>query len=250
MLQRPGDPLRPLLCASRLAAIGGRALESIGRARVHFRRPLSATDRRERADWLRATCVDLCSRNGFSVEVEVEGAMPRGPVLLVANHVSYIDPVVIGGLVPCVALAKAEVASWPIVGAWAEALGVLFVRRGDVWSGARALRSALQHLRIGISVLGFPEGTTSRGLLPFHRGLFGIARHAGVPIVPVALAYDDPSAAWIGDAWLLPHLVRTTMRPATRAFLRIGQPIEPAASAAELAHAARVQIASLLGRTA
>jgi 1-acyl-sn-glycerol-3-phosphate acyltransferase len=249
MLQRAQEPVRPILGARRLVSLGGQALEAVGRARMRFRARPTVADRHERARWLHAACARLCQRHGFCVEIS--GILPRGPALLVANHVSYIDPVVIGSLVPCVPLAKAEIAGWPIVGAAAQALGVLFVQRGDVWSGARALRTSLRHLASGVSILGFPEGTTGRDeLLPFHRGLFGIARRAQVPIVPIALSYDDRSAAWVGDEWFLPHLVRTAMRPRTRAWIRIGSPIAPDAPARELAAAARAQITTLLARCA
>src|SRR5262249_1187432 len=158
---------------------------------------------------------------------------------------SYIDPLVIGSLFPCVPLAKAEIASWPVVGNGAQALGVIFVRRGDPYSGARALRAGLRALRQGVSVLGFPEGTTSRhSVLPFQRGLFGLAKIARVPIVPIALHYDDPAAAWVGDEWFLPHYVRTAMRPKTHAFLRVGEPslVTSTNGAAELA---RTRISNL-----
>jgi 1-acyl-sn-glycerol-3-phosphate acyltransferase len=230
-----------LLGAMRLVSVGSQALETIGRARTH------KFDDVRRARFLRDTCARICDRHGFGLEVD--GRLPRGPAVFVANHVSYIDPLVIGSLFPCVPLAKAEIASWPVVGNGAQALGVIFVRRGDVWSGARAIRSGLRALEEGVSVLGFPEGTTSRNrVLPFQRGLFGLARLAGVPIVPIALSYDDPAAAWVGDEWFLPHYVRTAMRPRTRAFLRVGDPIA-VTSADGAAESARARIAALLGRS-
>jgi len=226
MLQRAG---------LRIFSIGGRVLETVGRARMQRFSPL------ERAQWLHQMCVAVCEGHGFIVDRE--GSLPRAPSLLVANHLGYIDPLVIGSLVPCAPLAKAEIADWPIVGAGSRAPGVMFVRRGDVWSGARALRASLRCLEAGVSVLGFPEGTTARGtVLPFARGLFGVARMAGVPVVPVAISYDHPDAAWLGDTWFLPHYLRTAMRPLTRARVRIGAPFAPHASAEELEKAARAQI--------
>jgi lyso-ornithine lipid O-acyltransferase len=228
--------------ASRVMSVGGHALESIGRARWNLRRD----DRRARAALLHETCARVCELHGFSVEVE--GVPPRGPCLLVANHLSYIDPLIVGSIQPCAPVAKAEIAGWPIVGAGAQALGVMFVRRGDAWSGARALRSSLRNLQAGVPVLGFPEGTTSHGdgVLPFYRGLFGMAARARVPIVPIAIRYDDPQAAWVGDAWFLPHYLRTAMRPQTRAYVRVGQPLAPTGSANTLAETARTRVAALL----
>jgi 1-acyl-sn-glycerol-3-phosphate acyltransferase len=98
-------------------------------------------------------------------------------------------------------------------------------------------------------VLGFPEGTTSDGscLLPFRRGLFGVARLAGVPVIPIALAYDDPDAPWVGDRWLIPHYLATAARSATRVAVAIGAPLWPTGESAEtLAHVARTRIQRML----
>ena len=147
--------------------------------------------------------------------------------------------------------------SWPILGAGAAALGVLFVQRGDAWSGARALRSALRALESGVSVLGFPEGTTSRGddVLPFRRGLFGMAQLADVPVVPIAIHYSTAELRWFGDTWFLPHYLRTAMRPRSTSSpsVSIGRAISAAqsrstASAEDLAHRARSAVRSMLWR--
>jgi 1-acyl-sn-glycerol-3-phosphate acyltransferase len=127
---------------------------------------------------------------------------------------------------------------------------VVFVRRGDAWSGARALRHGLRALTAGVSVLGFPEGTTTYGdtVLPFKRGLFGLARLAGVPVVPIALRYSEPEVCWVGDEWFLPHYVRTAMRPITMVDITIGQPIAPTVTrcAEDLAFLARTRLQTLL----
>jgi 1-acyl-sn-glycerol-3-phosphate acyltransferase len=102
----------------------------------------------------------------------------------------------------------------------------------------------------GLPVLNFPEGTTTRGeaVLPFHKGLFGMARNAGVPVVPIALAYDPPELAWVGDDAFLPHWLKLAGARRARAFVRLGVPIPPGAhgSALELARAARTEVARLL----
>jgi len=170
----------------------------------------------------------------------------------VANHVSYADAPVLGGLVPCTVIAKGEVRGWPLVGNGADTLGVIFVRRGDSLSGARALRQAGRALAAGVSVLGFPEGTTSRGddVLPFRRGLFGVARLLDVPVVPIAIHYTTPEMMWVGDTWFLPHYLRTAMRPSSLVQVRIGRAVSPAAyhSAEDLAHRVRSQVRSMLWR--
>jgi 1-acyl-sn-glycerol-3-phosphate acyltransferase len=206
---------------------------------------------RHRAARLQTMCSELCRLHGF--RFEVEGTLPDGPAVLVANHLSYIDPMVLGSLSPCTVVAKAEIADWPVIGAVTRALGVQFVKRGNVYSGAIALRQALRALGAGVSVLGFPEGTTTHGnqLLAFRRGLFGVARLADVPVVPMAVAYASSEVAWVGDEWFLPHYLRTVMRSETLVSVRIGTPLSPRAARCteDLSHAARSRIAQMLWRS-
>ena len=127
-----------------------------------------------------------------------------------ANHVSYIDPLAVCAVTPCIAIAKGETRAWPLIGRGLQALGVIFVQRGDATSGATALRRALRALRAGAVVLNFPEGTTSdgRGVGPFRRGIFGLARLAGVPVVPARIAYSDDRVPWTGGQSFGPHYWR------------------------------------------
>lgn len=191
---------------------------------------------------------DLCESHDW--RVRVSGPVPAGPVVLVANHVGYLDPLLLSGLVPALPIGKREVSSWPLVGRIARAHGVLFVDRGDPQSGARVLRQARRALRAGISILNFPEGTTSSGeeVLPFRRGIFGLARHARVPVVPIALRLDDPEVAWFGDALFLPHYAKLLRRKETLVRVRFGGALTPEryGSAAGLADEARAAIAHML----
>lgn len=191
---------------------------------------------------------DLCNVHGW--RVRASGPIPAGPVVLVANHVSYLDPVVLVGLVPALPVSKREVARWPLIGGVARRHGVLFVDRADPASGARVLRSARRALAGGLSVLNFPEGTTSDGesVLPFRRGIFGLARHARVPVVPVALRFDDPDLAWCGDALFLPHYGRLLARDGATIRVRFGGPLTPEryGGAADLADEARAAVEHML----
>ncbi|WP_373044802.1 lysophospholipid acyltransferase family protein [Vulgatibacter sp.] len=203
-----------------------RVLEGIGSARLDAHDAAPAIARRKRAAALRAVLAELCRIH--RIDTVLRGRIPEAPAVLVANHSSYLDPMVLAGLVPAAPIAKREVADWPVIGSGARSLGVLFVDRSDPFSGAAVLREALRCLEAGVHVLCFPEGTTTTGetLLPFHRGLFGAARLAGVPIVPIALGYEDPSLCWVGDDDFLPHYLRTTARHRTGAHVSIGAPIE------------------------
>jgi 1-acyl-sn-glycerol-3-phosphate acyltransferase len=172
-------------------------------------------------------------------------------MLIASNHVSWLDPVVLCGLVPCVPISKLDVAAWPIVGALARELGVLFVERGDGHSGMTVLRGAARALEDGLAVLNFPEGTTTRGetVLPFRTALFSVAHSANAPVVPIAISYDPPELAWVGEERFLPHYLRLAAGRRARAIVRFGVPLPARAHAdgAALAAAAREAVARLLG---
>ncbi|HEY4011899.1 MAG TPA: lysophospholipid acyltransferase family protein [Polyangiaceae bacterium] len=177
------------------------------------------------------------------VEVTCEGPSPEGPAVLVTNHVSYLDPLVVSLVAPCISIAKGETGDWPLFGRGLRALGVVFVRRGDPHSGALALFRAYRALREGTTVLNFPEGTTSdgRGVGPFHRGIFGLARLAGVPVVPAHLSYDDDRVPWFGGQTLAPHYLRLSRAAKVRARVRFAGAIRPAPSDEPHAIAARAR---------
>jgi len=191
---------------------------------------------------------EICAVHGY--RVHVGGAVPLGPVVLVANHLSYIDPLVLTSLVPCVPLTKREVSRWPLVGALGRAHGVVFVRRDDARSGAAGLLAARRALLAGVSVLNFPEGTTTCGeaVLPFRRGVFGLARRLRIAVVPIALDFDEDELCWTGDARFLPHYFRAAARRGGVVRVRFGCPMTPERyeSADSLAGEARAVIAHML----
>jgi 1-acyl-sn-glycerol-3-phosphate acyltransferase len=171
--------------------------------------------------------------------------------LLASNHVSWLDPLVVATAVPCVPISKADVAAWPVVGRLASGMGVIFLSRGDTRSGARVIREADGAFRQGLPVLNFPEGTTTDGstVKTFRRGLFGIAGRAGVPVVPVAIAYEPRGLAWVGDQAFFPHWLALAASAGGRAFLRFGRALSaPEAEPPEaLAGVARARILDMLG---
>jgi 1-acyl-sn-glycerol-3-phosphate acyltransferase len=170
-------------------------------------------------------CRAVCLRHG--IHAEVRGVLPRGPAVLVANHLSWIDPLVLAALLPAAPVAKAEVAGWPLVGAVGRGHGIIFVARDRPASRVTALRRVLRTLQEGASVLSFPEGTTTRGdrVLPFCRGVFGAAAVAGVPVVPIALRYRSADACWTDAATFLPHYLRIAGGPGVGAVVRVGTPL-------------------------
>ncbi|MGF1613657.1 MAG: lysophospholipid acyltransferase family protein [Gammaproteobacteria bacterium] len=209
----------------------------------------AAVEVRQRAGCVHHLATQLCRDHG--IQVVVEGRVPDRPAILVANHVSHMDPLVIATVKPVLPIAKAEIARWPFIGWVGPYLGVMFVRRDSVMSGARVLRESLRALRQGASVLNFPEGTTTLGtdVLPFRRGIFGLAAIADVPVIPTALRFDPSGLAWVGDAYFVPHCLRAFARSRWTAYVRFGEPLygRRTLPAEELAKASREAIARLLG---
>lgn len=243
------SPLVPLQTAItgplRLAQRGSLTLATAVREVLRAQR-LERSDHRGRA-----ACFQAVSRafvRHYGIQLDVTGALPPGPSVIVMNHLGYVDPLVAGALAPVAPIAKSEVGNWPFVGTVGHGLGVMFIRRGDPHSGFRVLRQAKRVLHSGGSVLNFPEGTTTDGdqVLPFHRGIFGIARHLGVPVVPVRMVFARKSLSWVGDDAFVPHFVDfAASSRRERVELHIRAPIDPAAfpTAEGLAAAARTAIA-------
>ncbi len=177
------------------------------------------TGRRHNRLPLARTCFLACCRC-LGIRITETGSPPDGPALLLSNHISWTDIPVLGGLSEIRFLSKAEVAGWPLVGWLARQAGTLFIRRGNGEAAQRRDEIA-NTLKAGHSVLVFPEGTTSSGLtvLPFFPRLIGAAATAGVPVVPVSIAYlrdGEPChiTPFIGDGEFHWHALRLLAAPA------------------------------------
>jgi|GEM_PF-1196000 len=154
------------------------------------------------------------------------GAAPAGARVIVGNHVSYLDIPVLLARSRCLFLAKEEITAWPIMGWIARRSGMVFVKREDLWSRARSVLSIQERLQAGLSIVVFPEGTTSiegplLGRSHFFAGAFRAARMESCPIELVYLDYEDPEeCAWVGDDEFLPHLWSFLGRKRTQVRVR------------------------------
>ncbi len=147
---------------------------------------------------------------GVGVRLENEGVAPDFPCLVVSNHRSYLDPILMLTEVDGYPVAKAELANWPLIGKGAKLAGILYLRREHSGSRVNTLRLMEEKVREGFSVIIFPEGTTSGlpGALPFKKGVFQIAAKTNIPIVPVALIFADKKDFWLGKQTFLSHAGR------------------------------------------
>lgn len=141
---------------------------------------------------------------------ENEGVAPDFPCIIVSNHRSYLDPILMLRDVDAYPVAKAELASWPIIGKGAALAGILYLRRDHSGSRVSILRLMEDKIREGFSIIIFPEGTTSGvpGTLPFKKGVFQLAAKSDFPVVPVTLIFSDKKDFWIGKETFMSHAAR------------------------------------------
>ncbi len=184
-------------------------------------------DRRVQA-WARTMLTRL------GVELEIAGRpAAKGPMLLVANHISWLDIVVLHAACQCRFVSKADVKRWPLVGGLASGAGTLYVERESRRDAVRVLHDMAQALREGDILAVFPEGTTGDGnsVLPFHASLIQAAISVDAPVQAVALQFIDgrcgrPSQGvrYMGDESLLGSIWRTLCARELHAVVEFGAP--------------------------
>lgn len=170
----------------------------------------------------------------LGIALELHGRPPIcGPVLLVANHISWLDILVMHAARHCRFVAKAEVRHWPLIGRLATGGGTLYIERESRRDAMRVVHHMAESLKRGEIVAVFPEGTTSDGrdLLPFHANLIQAAISADAPAQPVALSFIDSATrktslapCYVGDDTLVRSLWRTLAGPPLTAVVRYGAP--------------------------
>ena len=182
-------------------------------------------DLKTRAQWLQQTCRSLL--RVIDVRASSFGHLPD-PALIVANHVSYLDILVIAAKTPVVFVAKREVRSWPVFGWFARLAGTRFIDREKRRDVSRVAEELAPVLAAGVSVVLFPEGTSSDGtcVKAFKTSLFEPAVRQGWPVVPAALSYSVPpghsveqEVCWWGEMKLTPHLLNLLGLPNVDAYV-------------------------------
>jgi 1-acyl-sn-glycerol-3-phosphate acyltransferase len=170
----------------------------------------------------------------LAIKLIVKGSPPvTGPMLLAANHISWLDIVVMHAARHCRFVSKDEVGRWPLVSTLANAAGTLYITRESRRDAMRVVHHMAQCLRDGDVLAIFPEGTTGDGstLLPFHANLLQAAISADAPIQPVALQFADAATGqmsfapcYVGDDTLWQSLWRTLCADNVQAVVQFGTP--------------------------
>ncbi|GKQ39725.1 hypothetical protein ALMP_62520 [Streptomyces sp. A012304] len=217
------------LAAVVLLVLTGILLSPLGRGatRTSGRIPAAVVRR-----WSRAVV------RAAGVRVRVTGTpAPAGGLLLVANHISWLDIPLLAAVRPARMLAKTEVRQWPVAGALAERGGALFIDRDRLRALPGTVARLAAALRAGQAVAVFPEGSTwcGRAQGHFRRAVFQAALDAGAPVQPVRIRYRSADGtasttpAFVGDDSLLASLWRVATARHLVAEVEAGPPIPPTA---------------------
>jgi len=202
---------------------------------------ISTKNQQERI--IRFWCKRLLSIFEISVEVTgLEGNLVnQKKYLMVANHISWLDIIVIQSIKPCIFVAKSDVASWPLFGWVAQMTGTIFIKREKVSDIKKALKKMKRRL-IKRSVCIFPEGTSTNGryLLPFKSNLFQSSIDTQKSILPLCLRYEQKNiytdkTAFVDDMSLLDSIIKIKQEKDIRAIVEVLQPIRPRYNRKELA---------------
>jgi lyso-ornithine lipid O-acyltransferase len=168
------------------------------------------------------------------------------PLLILSNHVSWLDIIVITAVMPVVFVAKQEVAGWPVFGWLAKLQRTVFIERERRHKTGEVAREMASRLRGGDAVVLFAEGTSSDGnrILPFRSALVGAVHHtlgdethhSSVTVQPLSVAYTGiggvpagralrDKLAWYGDIDLVPHMLGVFLSGAVDVTVSWGAPV-------------------------
>jgi 1-acyl-sn-glycerol-3-phosphate acyltransferase len=200
----------------------------VGMWTIYFRFPQLSPEQRE----MRVQAWALQFLALWGIHLRVQGQpVPSGPALMVANHISWLDILVIHAARHCRFVSKSDIREWPLVGMLATGAGTLYIERTSRKDALRMVKDMADAMRNGDVVAIFPEGTTSDGcdLLPFHANLIQSAIQAQAPVQPMSLQFIDNQSreitfapCYIGDDTLIGSMWRTLKAPGITAVVHFG----------------------------
>lgn len=178
--------------------------------------------------WLQKTCIRVL--RSMNVRCDLKGRVPSQG-LVVSNHLSYLDILVLSASMPCFFVAKKEVRRWPYFGQAAHWGGTMFLDRASFAGAERIAEMIGERLKLPIPVLLFPEGTSTDGTMQrFHNWLYEPAVLARAPITAASIRYvtsdgtPERDVCWFGNDNFGPHLLKVLRMPEFRAELHFGRP--------------------------
>jgi 1-acyl-sn-glycerol-3-phosphate acyltransferase len=201
----------------------------VGWVTIYFRFPqLNAQQREARVQVWATQLLRL-----WDIELEVRGKpVLLGPALLVCNHISWLDIVVIHATRHCRFVSKSELREWPLIGTLATGAGTLYIERENRKDAVRMVKEMARALIEGDVLAVFPEGTTGDGIdmLPFHANLIQSAIDANAPVQTLALQFVNAqtnevsmAARFIGDDTLVGSVWSTLNARHLKAVVNFGE---------------------------
>ena len=176
--------------------------------------------------WARAAVYFL------NIDLEIKNQRPQAPFLLVANHLSYIDIVVLASQLDCVFIAKSDVAGWPVIGFLCRCMNTIFINRNQKRDVVNAMRETQKTIDSGAGVVLFAEGTSTAGqsVAPFKSSLLEFAARKNVPVHYASISYatnaeetsPEEAICWWGDMTFTDHFFRLMQLPGFTASLTYG----------------------------
>lgn len=180
-----------------------------------------------------APVVSLCLK-GFAriarLNIRVHGRLPEDGNLFVSNHLSYLDGIVEGALLKIRWTTRADASKWPVVGFVVGAGNPIWVDRSSRSASKKTLEELGETLKEGLSLLVWPEGTSSdgrHGVLPFKSTAFEAAAILDRPIYPLIIHYPDNDVYWYGDMDFFPHFIKMLSKPNIEADIHVLSAVSP-----------------------
>ena len=185
---------------------------------------------KQRAEWLHVWSQTLLRL--LEIRVVYHG-LPTRNGMLVSNHVSYLDILLLSARHPIVFVAKSEVSRWPFFGWLAQCAGTIFIHRAQKSDVQRVGLEVTELVKSGIVVCFFPEGSSTSGneLLPFRSALFQPADENCWQVTPACIRYSvkdgcvEEDVAYWRDMVLVPHLFRMLSKKQIDASVTYGNAI-------------------------
>jgi len=182
-----------------------------------------------RALWLQQAARLIMA--GLGIHYRVEGRPPTHG-LVVSNHLSYLDILILSSAMRCFFVAKIEISGWPYFGNAARTGGTIFLDRSSLTSAMSVANQITERLKLPVPVLLFPEGTSTDGsqVLRFHSRLIDPATSAGAPITTAAIRYvledgtPERELCWYGDESFVTHLLKVLGVAGFSAEVTFGEP--------------------------
>lgn len=153
---------------------------------------------------------------------------PINNYMVMPNHRSYLDILIMAAYSPSAFVAKVEVLKWPVLGSAVKIGRAILVKRDEMKSLIATMKKIKTSIDNGMPVTIFPEGTTFKGpgVKPFKNGSFKIAAENTLPVVPCAIEYRDPGLRWVSTESFIQNYVKMFWKPYSIAYLQFGNPIQ------------------------